>query len=191
MNNIRGRNFLYKNYIFGIQKNLNDMFSELRRLNSTCSISADFIKQFLIYQNIAEKVSKNISFCTNFRSVCGIASEISENRDEIIKDIKKIEHFCGNFKNCNTGIRNYKNEFNKICDDYCNVLKHIVNSGNNFNINIFFLKFMIRYNNFSVLLIQNALKYRICPQLRLISEYCTVMSRKENIKMKDILNSIK
>ena len=184
----RGKNFLYKSYICGIQKSLNDMFEELNVLTSTCSISADFIKQFLIYQKVAERISKSTSMCTNFRPVFDIASGICEKRNEMLKDIGKIQTFCGNFKNCSVGVQNYKNDFRKICGDYSNILKNVEVSC---SMNVFFLNFMIRYNEFSILLNTNALKYRLCPQLRLISEYSVLLSKKENIKMKYILTSMK
>ena len=188
MINNRGKNFLYKSYIFEIQKSLNNMFLELKSLKSTCSISADFINQFLIYQRVAEKIAKITASCTNFRPVFDISSKIAQKRCEVLKDVERIKLFCGNFKNCPAGTKNYKTEFKKICDDYQNILK---DSQNCRNINIFFLKFMIKYNDFSILLNKNALKYRLCPQLRLISEYCIQLGKKENVIMEDVLNSIK
>lgn len=188
MINNRGKNFHYRRYFFETQKILNDMFSCLRSLKSTCSISADFINQFIIFEGAIERISKNTTLYTNFRPVFNIASEITERRHEILKDTRKIEKFCGNFKNCPVGIKSFRSEFKKICDDYGEISKNI---GSAWNVNIFFLKLMTECNNFSVSLIQNAMKYRICPQLRLISEYCAIISRKENIKIKDILNSVK
>lgn len=188
MINNRGKNFLYKSYVFSTQKIFCDMFSQLNSVESTCSISRDFIDEFLIFEKAAERISKNFASCTNFRPVFNIASEIARNRSEIICDVQKIKNYCGNFKNCPVAVRNYRTGLKKICENYCTELKSITVPC---NLNIFFLKFMNEYNNFSALLIENALKYRICPQLRLISEYTVLTIRKENIKMKDILNPIK
>lgn len=188
MINGRGRNFLYKSYICAVQKNINEMFESLIGLKNTCSISADFINQFIIYQGVAEKISKTTALCTNFRPVFNIASEISKKRCEMLGDIKKIKVFCGNFKNCPAGIKNYKIGFKEICSDYAGILKNIGDYG---NMNIFFLNFMMNYNEFSVLLSRNALKYRLCPELRLISEYSAMLGKKENIKMREILNIAK
>ncbi len=189
MINNSGKNFLCGSYIYGIQKILNDMFLDLKVLKSTCSISEDFINQFLIFQRVAEKISKTTAICTNFRPVFSSASEISEKRCEIIRDVQKIEKFCGSFKNCPAGITNYKSRFGRICEDYGAIFKK--NMGIYRNVNIFFLKFMTEYNNFCVSLNQNVLRYRLCPQLRLIVEYSVLIARKENIKMKGILDSIK
>lgn len=188
MINGRGRNFLYKSYICSVQKILSEMFENLSTLKNTCSISSDFINQFIIYQGVAEKISKNTASYTNFRPVFNIASEISAKSHEMLSDIKKIKAFCGNFKSCPAGIKNYKNAFKEICNNYADVLKNIAGCG---NMNTFFLNFMMHYNEFSVLLNKNALKYRLCPQLRLISEYSVLISKKENIKINDILNTAK
>ena len=187
MINNRGKIFLYKSYIFSVEKIVNDMFSELSDLKTTCSISSDFVSQLLILEKTAEKISKNTAMCTNFRPIFIIVSEIVKKRQEIFKDTRKIENFCDDFKNCTVGIKNYKNESEKICSNYNSILKKRVNIC---DVNIFFLRFMIHYNNFSVLLIQNALKYRICPQLRLILQYHILLSKKENMKMEEILNFI-
>lgn len=187
MINNRGKIFLYKSYIFSVEKIVNDMFSELSDLKTTCSISRDFVSQLLILEKAAEKISKNTAMCTNFKPIFIIVSEIVKKRQEIFKDIRKIENFCDDFKNCALGIKNYKNESEKIFSNYNGILRKRVNIC---DVNIFFLKFMIHYNNFSVLLIQNALKYRICPQLRLILQYHILLIKKENMKMEEILNLI-
>lgn len=188
MINGRGKNFRYKRYFFEIQKISNDMFSQLRSSKSTCGISADFINRFIIFETAIEKISQNTTLFTNFRPVFNISSEIAKKRCEILKDVRKIQEFCGNFKNCSAGIKNYSCAFKKICDDYGEILKNV---GCMWNANAFFLKLMMEYNNFSVLLIQNAMKYRICPQLRLILEYTVIISRKENMKIQDVLNLLK
>ncbi len=187
MINNRGKIFLYKSYIFSVEKIVNEMFSELSDSKTTCSISSDFVSQLLILEKAAEKISKNTAMCTNFKPIFIIVSEIVKKRQEIFKDIRKIENFCDDFKNCTVGIKNYKNESEKICSNYNSILKKRVNIC---DVNIFFLKFMIHYNNFSILLIQNALKYRICPQLRLILQYHILLIKKENMKMEEILNFI-
>ena len=187
MVNNRGKFFIYQRYILGVQKIVDDMFSELGNSKSSCSISSDFMNRFLIIEKAVENVSKSTILLTNFEPVLSIAAEIIRERNDIICDVGKIKKMCDDFKNCSVGIRNYRNEFKKICDDYRSVYKDFAGA---YNVNIFFLKFMIWHNNFSVSLIQNVLKYRICPQLRLIAQYRALLGKKENIKMEEILKSI-
>lgn len=181
-------NFLYKNYVFGIQKILNDTFLRLRSLKATSSISTDFINQFLIFENGAEKISKNTTLFTNFRPVLKVISETWAERNEILKDVHKIDKFCGKFKNCAVGIKNYKNDFKEICDEHCAKMRSINGCG---NINKYFLGFMTEYNDFTVFSARNALRYRICPQLRLIAEYFVLITKRKSIIMQDMLSTMK
>lgn len=182
MVNNRNLNFMVMNYTNKISKTLNQTISEIDAATKTNSISHDFIKQIIPYQKFAIQVAEYTLNYTKHRQISSMAKNIYDKYPEIIKDMQEIKNISRKFKNRGDCISKYHKDFNQIAQHTFSELKKISYKQ---NINTYFLKLISIYFKSGNLLLQNLMKYRILPQLRLITEYMLCLN---NQKLKEIKN---
>lgn len=178
-------NYIVQNYVNRVQKILEVYNCDMNGIRVTSSISGDSVNQILLYEKMVVEILKHTLKFTIFDPVMEFGRKAIKEREGIMCDLESIRKFCNRFRNSPVGIKNYNYNFRSIIKNTIDKQKNI---GCNRNLNVYFLNLMGESNNGCVNMLENLSRYRICPQLRLISEYVICLNRREIIKIKDILN---
>ena len=176
MVNNRSTNFIVINYINSIDRILNQAHSEIDAVTETDSISYDFINQILPYQKAALRIAEQTLRYTKRQQVLSVARLVNSKYPEIMADLQKIKNLSGKFKNCYECTKKYHKGFRQITEQTFLNFKKI---NRNQNINSYFLSLMEEYHQSQNKMLESLLKYRICPQLRLIAEYMLCLNKKD------------
>ena len=180
MFNNRNTNFIIINYTNKINKTLNQTISEINNTVKTNSISYNFINQISPYMKFALKTAEYTLNYSNRAQSSNIARSICKTYPEIIDDMQKIKNVSLKFKSCCECVSKYNTDFNQIAHHTLSQIKKINCKQ---NISFYFLKLMAAYYDGESKMLKNILQYRICPQLRLITEYMLCLN---NQKLKEI-----
>lgn len=184
MINNRSNNSKVINYINKINKTINQAISQITDLPHTNSISHDFINQIISYQKFALQLVNSTLYHINNKYILTLAHSIYDTYPEIIEDMKKIKSISGNFKSCDGCINNYHKNFNLISQHIFSELKKVSRKQ---NINSYFLNLITIYYDGESKILQNLLRYQICPQLRLMAEYMLCLNNKKSNGIRALL----
>lgn len=167
-----------RNYIDTFQCILKEMIREMTSAQLSDSISGNFIVQMIPHHRAAIEMSRNILQYTTNIPLQSIASQIIEEQTKSIENMQAILDTCKQKQNCLQDVRTYENRVDRIMQTMFTDMKNACTDN---DINGNFMREMIPHHIGAIEMSENALQYRICPQLRPILE-AIIISQKSGVR---------
>lgn len=149
-------------YLRCFEEILQDMIQEMTAVCPENSVSRTFILQMIPHHMAAVKMSKNILRYTTCIPLQELALAIIREQTRGIEEMKKMLPSCSRYNNTPQEVRFYQNQFQEISRTMFCEMKQ-ARTGNDVNDN--FMHEMIPHHRGAVRMSENALRFRICPEL--------------------------
>lgn len=149
-------------YLRCFEEILRDMIREMTAVCPGTGVSQTFILQMIPHHMAAIKMSENILRYTTCIPLQEIAQNIVKEQTCGIEEMKKALRSCSRYGNPPQEIRIYQNQFRDISQTMFQEMKNAC-TGNDVNEN--FMHEMIPHHRGAVRMSENALRFRICPEL--------------------------
>lgn len=173
-----------KAYLCEFQSILNKMTDGMTTAELNNSISHNFIVQMIPHHRGAIEMSENILRYTTDISVQNIASRIIKEQTKSINDMLAVKDKCSCLENSPADVCRYQNKVSDIMTVMFNGMGGAC--GNN-NLNADFMREMIPHHRGAVEMGENALCYRICPELKPIIESIITSQKRGIAEMQRLL----
>lgn len=141
---------------------LDNMIQEMTNVNSTNSISHNFILQIIPLFEAAMDMSSNLLNYTTNMTLENLAINIITTSSQSIQALVNALNRCSTTLNQNTDLLNYQRAYNHIIDE---MFQNMTNAPINNNININFLNEMIPLQSGALNMGRNALRFDLCTEL--------------------------
>ncbi|MCI8388685.1 MAG: DUF305 domain-containing protein [Clostridiales bacterium] len=142
---------------------LEDMIEGMTTAKLNDSISHNFIVQMIPHHRAAIEMSENLLKYSDFEPLRSIASGIIDEQTKSIADMERIIRRCTAMTNDELEIKQYQRRVNEIIRLMFSEMENAPQSN---NINTDFMLEMIPHHRGAIRMSENALKYRICPDLK-------------------------
>lgn len=165
-------------YLQRYREILNAMIKGMCCAELTDSISHNFIVQMIPHHRAAIDMSENILKYTENAELTAIAEGIIDEQTRSIANMKAVLDSCSALSNCSCDVQAYQQELNAITET---MFSRMRNAYFDNCISCNFIREMIPHHEGAVKMSGNALKYRICPELKPILD-AIITSQKKGIK---------
>lgn len=173
-----------KNYLTRFYEILEEMIKNMEGAELTDSLSHNFIVQMIPHHMAAIEMSKNVlkyDPCAPLRS---IAKDIITMQEQSIQEMTEALRPCGKLIDSSQDLCLYQRRFRQITH---NMFTEMNNACSDNNISANFMREMIPHHQGAIYMSENALRYRICPQLQPILENIITSQRQEVREMNRLL----
>lgn len=177
-----------RTYIDTFECILNEMICNMTSAQLSDSISGNFIVQMIPHHKAAIEMSRNLLQYTTNIPLQNIAEQIIEEQTKSIENMLEIFDTCCLMQNCPRDVRTYENTVEQIMQTMFTEMR---NACTNNDINSNFMREMIPHHIGAIKMSENALQYRICPQLRPILQQIIVSQKKGVQQMRRLLRCSK
>lgn len=174
-------------YLEEYRKILDIMISGMNEAELNCSISHNFIVQMIPHHKAAIEMSENILKYTENKELKNIAENIISEQTESIKNMQKIECTCNKLINTCQQVRLYQRNVDQILKV---MFSEMGNAYSDNRLNCDFMREMIPHHEGAVKMSKNALRFRICSELKPILENIIKSQEKGICEMKNLLTSL-
>ena len=174
-------------YLEEYRKILDKMVGGMTEAELNCSISHNFIVQMIPHHKAAIEMSENILKYTENKDLKNIAENIILEQTESIKNMQKIECSCSKLINTCQQIKLYQRNVDQILKVMFSEMNQAY-SGKRLNCD--FMREMIPHHEGAIKMSKNALRFRICPELKPILESIINSQEKGICEMKNLLTSL-
>lgn len=163
-----------KDYLAAYQKILFCMMQEMNGIWMTDSISRNFIGQMIPHHRAAIEMSKNLLRYTTNIPLQDLASRMITEQTRGIADMRRIEPQCGRICNSRQELAGYQRRIGQVTR---NMFRSMQQACADNLVNANYIREMIPHHRGAVEMAQAALRYNICPDLKLI--LCSIISAQE------------
>lgn len=170
-------------YLNCYQEILAEMICGMTSAKPTQSISHTFIIQMIPHHMAAIEMSENLLKYTTCIPLQKIAQDIVTEQTKSIQDMRCADPVCRNFCQPAQAVRSYLYRYKNITETMFAEMKDAAPSN---NINVSFMREMIPHHMGAVRMSENALSYRICPNLNPIL-LSIISSQKKGIQQMESL----
>lgn len=174
-----------KNYLTCFYDILEEMIKSMENAELTDSLSHNFIVQMIPHHMAAVEMSKNLLKYNPCCPLRAIAENIITMQERGIQEMTDALPACCGLDNSSQELRLYQHRFRQITRDMFEEMNSAC-SDNNISAN--FMREMIPHHQGAIYMSENALRYRICPQLQPILENIIVTQRQGVQEMKRLLS---
>lgn len=177
-----------RNYVDTFHCILNEMVQGMTSAQLSDSISENFIVQMIPHHRAAIEMSRSLLQYTTNIPLQEIAERIIEEQTKSIENMQAILDTCKQKQNCSQDVRTYENRVDRIMQTMFSDMKNAC-TDNDLNGN--FMREMIPHHRGAIEMSENALQYRICPQLQPILQAIILSQRRGVRQMQRLLCSRK
>ncbi len=164
-----------------------NMICKMNGVDFTDSISQNFINQMIPHHEAAIEMSQNFLCYTTNLPLQKMADNIISQQSCGIQKMKSILKSCRTFRNPKQEVFSYVQQNRQITQNMFSAMK----SARMCNcINESFILEMIPHHEGAVQMAQNALRYRLCPELRPILQNIITTQKEEICEMKQIYKEL-
>ncbi len=176
-----------KKYLCCFYEILDCMIERMTDAQLTDSISHNFIVQMIPHHRAAIEMSENILKYAPCKPLKNIAENIISEQTKSIEDMRDILCRCSEFQNSEQDLHLYRKAFSQITQTMFSEMR---NARTPNNINADFMYEMIPHHKGAIKMSENALQYKICPQLIPVLRAIITSQSRGVQKMECLLNSI-
>lgn len=163
---------------------LDDMIYRMTNAELAENISYNFIVQMIPHHQAAIEMSRNILRYTTNIAVQNIALGIIAEQTKSIENMQKILCRCSARSNTSRELQCYQQRVNQILRTMFAGMKNACTDNDVTNN---FMRQMIPHHRGAVEMSENALRYRICPELRPILQAIIASQKKGIMQMEQLL----
>lgn len=164
-----------------------NMICQMNGANFTDSISQNFILQMIPHHDAAIEMSQNLLCYTTNLPLQKLADNIILQQGKGIQRMKAMLRNCQSFKNPKQELFSYAQQNRQITQNMFSAMK----SARACNcINESFILEMLPHHEGAIQMAQNALRYRLCPELRPILQDIITTQKEEVCEMKKIYKEL-
>lgn len=161
-------------YLSRFEEILGEMIREMTGAELTDSISRNFIVQMIPHHRAAIEMSQNLLRYTTFVPLQNIALRIIEEQTKSIEQMTAALTKCAERSNTNQEQRLYLRCFQQITET---MFSEMGNACATNSINADFMREMIPHHQGAIRMSENALRFKICPELYPILQSIIVSQR--------------
>lgn len=151
-----------KNYLCGFYEILDDMIDGMTGADLNRSLSHNFIVQMIPHHEAAIRMSESILRYTTFVPLQEIARNIITEQTKSIADMRAALSACGAVENTQEDICLYERRFRSITQT---MFREMGCAPGTNNLNADFMREMIPHHQGAIRMLENALRFPICPEL--------------------------
>lgn len=176
-----------KNYLSEYYCILDRMIKCMTEAELSDSVSGNFIVQMVPHHRAAVEMSENLLKYTTFVPLQCIAENIIETQKQGIDEMCRIQCKCAEVCSSKCDVCLYQRGIERIMKEMFGQMKAAY-SDNNINCN--FMREMIPHHMGAVRMAENALQYKICPQLVPILEEIIAEQKKGIMEMRNLMRCV-
>lgn len=178
---------IIKNYIQRYCEILDKMIWDMTHQQMTDSISHMFIVRMLPHHRAAIEMSKNILMYTNDIPVRKIASDIITQQTKSIRALEQALPSCSAIVNPPHELCQYHKQYEQISQTMFLQMRSAETVG---NLNVDFMREMIPHHRGAVKMSENALNFKVCPELIPILQSIIILQKAGIQEMQCLLRTI-
>ncbi len=165
-------------YVDQFQSTLKEMMDQMSSVMVTESISASFIRQMIPHHRAAIAMSQNLLRFTTNIALQNIALNIISSQEKSIENMTAAYMRCQSCMNYPREVFYYKRGNDPIISNmFCEMQSACTDN----NIDTNFIREMIPHHRGAVQMSENALRFRLCPELIPLLD-AIIVSQKEGIQ---------
>ena len=165
-------------YVEQFQCTLKEMTSQMNSVVVTESISASFIRQMIPHHRAAIAMSESLLRFTTNIELQDIALNIISSQEKSIENMTAVYSRCQSCVNYPREAYYYKRGNEPILN---NMFREMQSACTDNNIDTNFIREMIPHHRGAVLMSENALRFRLCPELVPLLD-AIIVTQKEGIQ---------
>ena len=178
---------IIKNYIQRYCEILDKMIWDMTHQQMTDSISHMFIVRMLPHHRAAIEMSKNILMYTNDIPVRKIASDIITQQTKSIRALEQALPSCSAIANPPHELCQYHKQYEQISQTMFLQMRSAETVG---NLNVDFMREMIPHHRGAVKMSENALNFKVCPELIPMLQSIIILQKAGIQEMQCLLRTI-
>lgn len=152
-------------YLVCCEKILNNMISNMSNIRINDSVSADFIVTMIPHHEAAVKFSEELLKYTTDICLQETAQKIINSQTKDVETMREIFCGCRRYRNDPQSMCAYRRKYGTVTQNMFSQMKSACPDN---NININYIRQMIPHHEGGIAMSRNALRFNICPRLRLM-----------------------
>lgn len=174
-------------YLFTFRGILNEMIRRMTKAPLTDSISHNFIVQMIPHHMAAIEMSRNLLKYTTDIPLQTIALRIISEQTQSIADMEAALPACSRMNNTRQELSAYQESTSRILNT---MFSEMAKAPSENRIDADFIREMIPHHQGAVNMSQNALSYKICPQLVPILNAIILSQERGIAQMQELLRAM-
>lgn len=173
-----------QNYLECYENILTTMMSSMNCVRGSDSVSYDFIVKMIPHHQGAIRISEELLRYTTCIALQNIATEIVVTQTKETEEMRKMLCGCAGYRNDGQSLCGYRRQYGIIVT---NMFSRMRSACPDNDINISYIRQMIPHHEGGIAMCKNALRFNICPQLKLMLRKMIESQQKGIEKMKKLL----